>query len=80
MKFKEYISLFKNLIKSKSLIILKCPYCDSFDITLVKDTLKEKEGVELAGVKDLREIGYVVGCNKCGSVGAINEHWIPNKK
>lgn len=78
MKFKEYISLFKRLIKSKSLIILKCPYCDSFDITLVKDTLKEE--VKLEGVKDLRAIGYVVSCNKCGSVGGINEHWIPNKK
>lgn len=74
MKFKEYIALCKSLLKSKSLVILRCPYCDSFDITYNKDTLKEKNQ-ESDKIENLRIIEYNLSCNKCNGVSVIHEYW-----
>ena len=74
MKFKEYFSLYMNLLKSKSLVILRCPYCDSFDITYYKDSLNE-ENKEMDGFEEGRKILYNISCNKCNSVSVISEYW-----
>lgn len=72
MKFKEYINAFKKLMKSKSLVILRCPYCDSVNIEYFKTTLKEKE-INDSLVK--KNISYVIGCNNCNAVAIIDERW-----
>lgn len=74
MKFKEYFSLCKSLLKSKSLVILRCPYCDSFDITYYKGTLEE-DNREVEGVGDFRGITYHISCNKCRGVCSVSEYW-----
>ena len=72
MKIKEYMSTFKKLMKSKSLVILRCPYCDSVNIEYFKATLKEEE-VEDNSIKKL--ISYGIGCKDCNAVAMINEGW-----
>lgn len=72
MKLKEYMSTFKKLMKSKSLVILRCPYCDSVNIEYFKATLKEKE-IEDNLVKKV--ISYGIGCKDCNAVAMINESW-----
>lgn len=72
MKLKEYMSTFKKLMKSKSLVILRCPYCDSVNINYFKTTLKEKE-IEDNLVKKV--ISYGIGCKDCNAVAMINERW-----
>lgn len=74
MKFKEYFSLYMNLLKSKSLVILRCPYCDSFDITYYKSSLTEDDTID-----DSKVIKYYISCNKCKGVAAIQERWKINR-
>lgn len=74
MKLKEYFSIYKELLKSKSLVILRCPYCDSFDITYYKNSLKE-DNEEMDGFEEGRKIRYNISCNKCNSVSVISEYW-----
>lgn len=72
MKLKEYIDTFKKLIKSTSLVILRCPYCDSVDINYFKTTLEEKEIVDSLVKKNIH---YGIGCNNCNAVAIIDERW-----
>lgn len=74
MKLKEYFSIYKELLKSKSLVILRCPYCNSFDITYYKNSLKE-DNEEMDGFEEGRKIRYNISCNKCNSVSVISEYW-----
>lgn len=72
MKFREYFSLYKELLKSRSLVILRCPYCDSFNIHYFKDTLEEKQFNDYIVVKNIK---YGISCNNCNSVAMISECW-----
>ncbi|MGL4453942.1 MAG: hypothetical protein ACRCTZ_22550 [Sarcina sp.] len=71
IKFKEYIKAIKKLIRTKSLVILRCPYCDSIDLHYFKGTLEEEESIGDISKK----IHYGISCNNCDSVAMIYECW-----
>lgn len=71
IKFKEYIKAIKKLMKTKSLVILRCPYCESMDLHYHKNTLEEEK---LIG--DIsKKVKYGISCNDCDSVAMIYECW-----
>lgn len=73
-QIKEIMKKFKGI---KNLIMLKCDNCESPDITLVPNTLQYKDTQE--GGSKFKSVLYAVRCNKCNSVGYINELWLIKK-
>lgn len=69
-KLKEQLKMFKGI---KGFICMKCDNCNSIDLVLDRDSLKE-EVVPCKG-GTLKKVEYIVNCNKCGSVARIEEYW-----
>lgn len=71
MKIKEYMEVIKNIIRSKGIVILRCPYCGSLNIEYKKETLNVENNTD----NDYQEILYKIECRDCSSLALINENW-----
>lgn len=69
-KIREVVKMFKGV---KSMIIIRCDNCESIDTKLYNETLKS-EIIEINQEK-FKKVSYDVRCNKCNSLGFIEEIW-----
>ncbi len=69
-KIKEIRKMFKGV---KSMIIIRCDNCESINTELWKETLKN-EVIEI-NQRKYKKVSYNVHCNKCNSLGFIEEIW-----
>lgn len=78
--FKRIKETFKMLKGLKSMVILKCNNCGSIDTKLLRKTLENDNMQHNDDTFDI--ICYNIKCNKCDSLGYIEEFWFAkrNKK